>query len=211
VKRLIEAYTSFTRTERMGILVLLFVIALLIATKATMHLWVKTDFDKLTQDALQAKWDAYQQHNTIISNNTLAIDKPADETTLLFKFDPNTVTDKQLKQLGLQEKTIAIFINWRNKGKRFYNEEDFKALYTLSDADYNRLAPYISIEVKRINLNTADSATLVSLPGIGPKLAHKILDYKKEIGQYISVEQLKDVYHFPDSTFKVLQQRLTVR
>jgi len=211
VKRLIEAYTSFTRTERTGILVLLSVIALLIATKATMHLWVKPDFDNATQAALQAKWDTHQQQNRGLSNTVVTDDKPNKEAAILFKFDPNSVTDKQLKQLGLQEKIIAIFINWRNKGKRFYNKEDFKALYTLSDADYNRLAPYISIEVKRINLNTADSATLVSLPGIGPKLAHKILNYKKEIGQYTSVEQLKDVYHFPDNTFKVLLQRLTVR
>ncbi|OSZ79419.1 hypothetical protein CAP35_14545 [Chitinophagaceae bacterium IBVUCB1] len=208
MKRLLTAYASFTRTERTGILVLLAIIILLIISKATMYIWVQPSFDDAKQTTLRAKWEAHnkQSSNTSTSGNEATI----TTSPILFKFDPNTVSGAELKQLGLSEKTIAIFINWRSKGKKFYYKEDFKALYTLSDADYQRLAPHIHIQVKRINLNTADSATLVALPGIGPKLAYKILDYKKEIGSYHSIQQLKDVYHFPDSTFRILEQRLKV-
>lgn len=191
----------------MGIAVLLIAIILLIVCKATMHLWVNPDFNDAAQKALAAKWEAHKNNVVPISERIRTAESIA--TPQLFAFDPNTVSPPQLKQLGLSEKTISIFLNWRNKGKHFYKKEDFKALYTLSEADYNRLAPYITIKINRISLNTADSASLVALPGIGPKLAHKILEYKKEIGSYTSIEQLKDVYHFSDTTFNTLKDRLT--
>ncbi len=215
MKRLITAYTSFNRTERMGIVALLVIILILIITKATMHMWVHPDVNDAEQKALLAKWEAHQKTATPTGNATYASANNYKNSTpaivpKLFAFDPNTVTEQQLQELGLQPKTISIFLNWRSKGKHFYKKEDFKPLYTLSEAEYERLAPFISIKVQRLNLNTADSASLVALPGIGAKLAHKILEYKKEIGSYNSIEQLRDVYHFPDSTFKMLKERLTV-
>jgi competence protein ComEA len=202
----LKAYTSFTRTERMGIVALLSIIVILIVIKATMHLWVHPEYDTAKEKELAAKWEAAKNKGAAnvatISNNTAI-------NTSLFPFDPNTIDASGLKQLGLSEKTIKVFLNWRNKGKRFNSKEDFKELYTLSDEDYKRLAPYITIQQHKINLNTADSVMLVSLPGIGAKLAHKILDYKKEIGKYSSVEQLLDVHHFSDSTMQILRQRLT--
>jgi DNA uptake protein ComE-like DNA-binding protein len=203
-----KAYTSFTRTERMGIVALLSIILILITIKATMHLWVSPKTDAAKQEQLSKKWEAFKQHaQTKVLNQ--ATEQIAPSATL-FSFDPNTIDAAGLKKLGLQEKTISIFLNWRNKGKHFYNKEDFKELYTLSAQDYSRLAPYINIHQQKINLNTADSATLVSLPGIGAKLAHKILEYKKEIGKYRNIQQLMDVYHFSDSTMKTLQQRLII-
>jgi len=215
MKRLITAYTSFNRTERMGIVALLAIILVLIITKATMHLWVQPDVNEAEQKALLAKWEAHKRVPIPIKYGPYAPENnDTDSATVapsrLFAFDPNTVTSEQLKELGLQPKTISIFLNWRSKGKHFYKKEDFKPLYTLSESEYQRLAPYITIKVQRLNLNTADSASLVALPGIGAKLAHKILEYKKEIGSYTSIDQLKDVYHFPDSTFRLLKERLSV-
>lgn len=215
MKRLITAYTSFNRTERMGIVALMAIILILIITKTTMHLWVKPDVNEAEQNALIAKWEAQQNTPRAASYATESTannhrDATVTFTPKLFPFDPNTVTESQLQELGLQPKTISIFLNWRSKGKHFYKKEDFKPLYTLSQVEYERLAPYITIKVQRLNLNTADSASLVALPGIGAKLAHKILEYRKEIGSYTSVEQLKDVYHFPDSTIKLLKEQLTV-
>lgn len=216
MKRLINAFTTFNRTERMGVVALLVIILILIITKATMHFWVKPELNDAAQNALLAKWEAHQKTAKSTGNETHAPANNYKDSTpaivpKLFAFDPNTITEQQLQELGLQPKTISIFLNWRNKGKHFYKKEDFKPLYTLSEAEYERLAPYITIKLQRLNLNTADSASLVALPGIGAKLAHKILEYKKEIGSYNSIEQLRDVYHFPDSTFKMLKERLTVK
>lgn len=49
------------------------------------------------------------------------------------------------------------------------------------------------VHEEQINLNTASLEDLVSLPGIGEVLAQRILDWRKENGGFVSVEQLKDV------------------
>ena len=45
----------------------------------------------------------------------------------------------------------------------------------------------------RTNINQADEATLVALPGIGPALARRIITYRDEHGPFASVEQLESV------------------
>lgn len=44
-----------------------------------------------------------------------------------------------------------------------------------------------------IDLNTADETELTALPGIGPVLAQRILDYRKENGRFQTVEELLNV------------------
>ena len=45
----------------------------------------------------------------------------------------------------------------------------------------------------RTNINQADEATLVALPGIGPALARRIITYRDEHGPFASVEQLESI------------------
>ena len=47
--------------------------------------------------------------------------------------------------------------------------------------------------VSLVNLNSADEAALVALPGIGPVLAGRIIAYRQQQGPFRSVEQLDDV------------------
>ncbi|MEG0796374.1 MAG: helix-hairpin-helix domain-containing protein [Odoribacter sp.] len=49
------------------------------------------------------------------------------------------------------------------------------------------------IIVQPIELNTADSATLVKIRGIGPYYAQKIIRYRNRLGGFHSVQQLKEV------------------
>lgn len=44
-----------------------------------------------------------------------------------------------------------------------------------------------------VELNTADSITLVKIRGIGPYYATKILKYRERLGGYVSVMQLKEL------------------
>jgi len=46
---------------------------------------------------------------------------------------------------------------------------------------------------ERVNVNTADAETLMSIQGIGEKRAEAILDYRKENGPFSSVEELMNV------------------
>jgi competence protein ComEA len=61
-----------------------------------------------------------------------------------------------------------------------------------------------------INLNTATQAQLESLPGVGPKAAERILEYRKQNGHFKKIEDLMNVKGFGEKTFLKLKPMLTV-
>ncbi len=134
MNNLFRSYISFNRTERMGIIALLSVIILLIAVRATMHLWIQ-------QPEIQAE-------QVIVASKQI-----------------NKQSEQQIQTLPPGEK---------------------------------------------INLNTADSITLISLPGIGKGLSHRILERRRQLGKFTNMQQVYDVYHFNEKTLKMLDERTTI-
>ena len=61
-----------------------------------------------------------------------------------------------------------------------------------------------------VNINTADSSELQSLPGIGPTIAKSIVEYRKENGNFETIEDLKNVQRIGDKTFDKLKDSITV-
>lgn len=62
----------------------------------------------------------------------------------------------------------------------------------------------------KININTADSAQLQELDGIGPATAQKIIDYRKENGRFSSIEDIKNVSGIGDKSFEKIKDRIKV-
>ncbi len=54
-----------------------------------------------------------------------------------------------------------------------------------------------------VDINSCDSAALESLHGIGPVLSSRIIKFRKLIGGFISVDQLREVYGLPEETLKL--------
>ena len=108
-----------------------------------------------------------------------------------FPFDPNTVTLADLQRLGLSERQAATIENYRQKGGRFRNKDDFRKMYVVTDTLCARLEPYIKIP--KVELNAADSAALVSLRGIGPYYARKIIEYRERLGGFLYKAQLLEI------------------
>lgn len=60
-----------------------------------------------------------------------------------------------------------------------------------------------------ININTADAAALESLPGIGPSLAQRILDYRQAHGPFARIEDIQEVSGIGPATFAKIQDLIT--
>jgi competence protein ComEA len=61
-----------------------------------------------------------------------------------------------------------------------------------------------------INLNSATEADLETLPGIGPALAQRIIDYRTQHGGFHSVDELRNVSGIGDAKFAEIKDLVTV-
>lgn len=64
------------------------------------------------------------------------------------------------------------------------------------------------VPVKIIELNSCDSASLESLPGIGPVLSARIIKYRNLLGGFATINQLKEVYGLNEETFSLVRNRV---
>ena len=60
-----------------------------------------------------------------------------------------------------------------------------------------------------VNINTADEKTLEELPGVGPELAKRIIEYRAQ-QTFTSVEELKNVSGIGDKKFEKIKDRITL-
>jgi len=62
----------------------------------------------------------------------------------------------------------------------------------------------------RININTASASELTDLPGIGPVLAGRIIDFRTQNGAYTCIEDIKKVSGIGVKKFEAIADRITV-
>ncbi|MCK4386333.1 MAG: helix-hairpin-helix domain-containing protein, partial [candidate division Zixibacteria bacterium] len=62
---------------------------------------------------------------------------------------------------------------------------------------------------KKINLNQATSAELQLLPGVGPTLSKRIVEYRERNGQFEKIEDLMQVQGIGLKTFEQIQDYIT--
>ncbi|KGE13589.1 ComEA family DNA-binding protein [Sphingobacterium deserti] len=146
----------------------------------------------------------------------------------LSPFNPNNLPASQWKAMGFSDKQIRVIKNYESKGGRFYKAEDVRKIYSISAAEFERIAPFLRFEESKISLpptasplstpkvvkyslvdiNEGDSAAFVALRGIGPVLSSRIIKYRNSLGGFHSIEQLAEVYGLPAETFEKIQGQL---
>ena len=138
---------------------------------------------------------------------TEAREKAAPRQVESFRFNPNTVSVEDLQRLGFSVKQAQAIENYRLKGGRFRRPEDFAKSFVVADSVYKRLAPFIHIP--RLDINRADSLALLSLPGIGPYYAGKVVEYRGRLGGFSCPEQLLEIYRFDREKYDGLRDLIT--
>jgi competence protein ComEA len=63
---------------------------------------------------------------------------------------------------------------------------------------------------EKVNINTASAAELEKLPQIGPQIARRIVDFRKESGGFKRIEDLMKVKGIGEKTFDRLKDLITV-
>lgn len=63
---------------------------------------------------------------------------------------------------------------------------------------------------EKININTAGEEQLVTLPGIGPAIAARIIEHRKQHGPFRKIEDLKMVRGIAEARFEAVKDLITV-
>lgn len=158
--------------------------------------------------------------------------KPKKETTqikkvfVFKKFDPNLVSKDELIAMGMSEKITENIIKYRSKGGKFKKSEDIEKIYGIDKEWVVQAKPWLVFDSKYkttaiekeknttkkilIDLNLVDSASLVSVKGIGPVTAKKILKYRELLGGFVDVNQLNEVYGFSELSIRNIHEIFVV-
>ena len=159
--------------------------------------------------------------------------RQSQQTKSLFYFDPNTISAAEWKQLGVRDKTITTIQKYLSHGGKFKKPEDLSRIYGLFPDEFERIAPFIRIPdpslykeftikdppndhspktyLRRhtvIDINTADTTAWIALPGIGNKLAARIVNFRDKLGGFYSIDQVAETYGLADSVFQPIKQYL---
>jgi len=233
-KTIWKDYFTFTKTERISVFILLFIIAL---SSAGPYYYARQFNAPTVDSALQKQLDALLQGNSVTDSTGAVIANNEHSSSVipgkakLFYFDPNKLDANGFKQLGLRDKTIQTLLNYRSKGGHFSKADDIRKVYGLRQEEADRLIPYIRIEnertantkesftskaetpkaaIKKIDINTATEEDFKALPGIGDVLSRRIVKFRNSIHGFKSVDDISKTYGLSDSAFQLILPYLTI-
>ena len=115
------------------------------------------------------------------------------------KFRIDTVGIAYLQTIGFSYRQAEAVIDYRDSGAEgIRNMAELADCWAVSTEMADSLARFVIFpEPKpyggKIEINSADSATLVTVRGIGPKTAGAIVMYRKLLGGFVSIDQLSEL------------------
>lgn len=255
MKQWLTDYFSFTYKERVGILVLLLLTALVWAIPLVYRK------PTLPDPTILEKADRWIDSSHV------------NEKTLTY-FDPNTISVEEWRAMGIAAPVASRIIKYREMGGKFRKPADLTRIYGMDMSKAAQLLPYVRIKehgkmgsafyrrnssdyisrsalaqqggikqktsaeglpffmqqrdtfkvnvqirkfgdlrnrYKRIDINEADSAAWESLPGIGSKLAQRIIRFRDRCGGFYDIGQLAGVYGISDSVFLRVHPFLVIK
>ena len=68
-----------------------------------------------------------------------------------------------------------------------------------------------SESTSKVNINIATQSELEALTGIGPSMASKIVEYRKQNGKFKAIEDIKNVPGIGDSKFEAIKDEINVK
>lgn len=159
----------------------------------------------------------FDQANKSIARSTI---KP-------FEFNPNNLPAEEWLRMGFSQQQVKSIKNYESKGGKFYTKNDVKKMFAISDVEYQIIEPYILLPesfdsnqnrtkkkeervIEVIELNSADTTMLQTLPGIGSYWARQIVWYRNKLGGFISKAQLFEIQRFDTAKYNQIEKYIDI-
>lgn len=100
-----------------------------------------------------------------------------------------------------------------NDGEQIFIATRAEATQTVSAAPVRseRLPAETRTPIGKININTATVEQLDVLPGIGPAIGQRIIDYRAQNGNFAKIDDIKNVRGIGDAVFDQIKDLITVQ
>jgi competence protein ComEA len=225
MKRILKDYLTFSKKERIAVIILLVLMSGFIAAPYLYE--PETEMPVMSKELADFLAGSDSIEKKSIADPAVSITAVGEKKeVVLFSFDPNTIDAEAWMRLGIGERTVRTVLNYRNKGGRFRSPEDIRKIWGLRKEDAERLIPFVVIagnkpsvlpsrqapvlqpagpkEIIPIDINTSGVEEWKSLPGIGEVLAARVVKFRDKIGGFLSVEQVRKTYGISDSLFSAI-------
>ena len=115
---------------------------------------------------------------------------------------------------------VGIAISQESTGQLTPETPVSAAISTTDNTEPTQSSPDVSQSVEtageprggdgKININIATQSELTDLPGIGAVLASRIVDYRRQHGDYSRIEDIRNVSGIGEKRFEAIQDKITV-
>ena len=137
------------------------------------------------------------------------------------RLDPNFADETELRRLpGIGPAKASAIVRDRRENGPFGSLEDLERVVGLGEKTVSRLAPHLALmsgpspvlsERGLLDLNRATLEDLVQLPGIGPELAGRIVDFRQRNGGFHEPDDLLAVPGIGPGIVEKIRNRVRVR
>lgn len=240
LKWLIDQYFQLPRWERIGNIILLTIILISVGIVSFWPQKEITKAEIAEMNRLEASLEKqkkefeFKNKNRYGSYSKKRYKKHEYNNTPAFISDLSKANVNQLQKAGLSKKVAFNLFNYLKKGGKITTEKDVRKIYGMTDEMATLFLSRIQLTVDTttnsqttnykqlnkntfgprektlVNINTADSATMVFIDGISPKMIPFILKFRNSVGAFHSAEQLNEVFKSPIKNFEHIKPQVTV-
>lgn len=146
----------------------------------------------------------------------------ADSVVITYQpFSLDSVSTDYLRTIGFTRREAELVIRYRDMIGGYRSIEEFAECYAVGEERAAKLAPYIIFSPRDttsyirqeeiefpIEVNSADSATLRRVYGIGEKSVMHIIRYRELLGGYYSTAQISELKMVTDENFQRIKQQI---
>lgn len=221
----IKAYFNFAKSQRLGLVLLL---SLIVVFQIAFYIIDSSQSEKNSSEkqqwlALQTEIDSLKQISPASSYK-------------MNPFNPNFITDFKGYKLGMTVEQIDRLLVFRKQGKFANSPEEFQQVTGISDSLLKAISPYFKFpdwvnkknsegksnkvdsqinydkkeKVVILDINLAIKEDLMKVYGIGDGLSERILKQKEVFGEFVSMEQMRDIWGLSPEVVGKLNQSFKV-
>jgi competence protein ComEA len=226
--RFMFGLVGFSRSQTNGFLLFLPLVLLVIFSEPVFRLYQSGKREDFTSDIrrLDSLVALLEKHKPSVTRGDSA--RPAH----VVAFNPNTAPAEIMLKAGLEKGLVQRIINFRKKGGDFRIKRDLLKIYGMDSSQYLALEKFILLpeqlnnkilsnsgEIRKArgapimemkDVNTADTASLRKIRGIGEKLSLRILKYRDALGGFVSLRQLAEVYRLDTTVVRSIGENFFI-